>query len=154
LDAVAHKAIETEIVEGMLWVKSPGSTKSEESSDGARPGWVNTGDEVEVRDGRIYILGRASECINVGGNNVFPQEVEQAIRSVAGVQDAHVYPTPSSMVGQIVTADVVAKVEADPAILRVTITKELGQTLERYKIPRVLRFVDELELSAAQKIKR
>ena len=66
---------------------------------------VISGDWAEVaEDGSITLLGRGSTCINTGGEKVFPEEVEEVLKSAAGVQDAGVIGFPDSRLGEVVTA--------------------------------------------------
>lgn len=55
-------------------------------------------------DGSIVLLGRLSHCINTGGEKVFPEEVEEALKTHASVEDALVFGTPDEKWGQAVTA--------------------------------------------------
>lgn len=69
-------------------------------------GWFVTGDKV-LQDGDFFrILGRDSEIINVGGEKVYPAEVESAVLSMSNVADVLVYGSPNAITGQIVCADV------------------------------------------------
>jgi 3-oxocholest-4-en-26-oate---CoA ligase len=93
-----------------------------------------------VADGTIKVLGRDSVCINTGGEKVFAEEVEQALKRHPAVHDVLVTGTPSERWGQQVTAVVALKpgMRADDEALRETAAKELA----RYKLPRVFVFVD------------
>src|SRR3546814_15307782 len=63
-------------------------------------------------DGSISVLGRGSVCINTGGEKVFPEEVEEAIKTHAGVRDAVVVGVPHERFGEMIVA--VVEPEADP----------------------------------------
>ncbi|HET6948860.1 MAG TPA: AMP-binding protein [Acidimicrobiales bacterium] len=96
---------------------------------------VVAGDWAEVEaDGTIRLLGRGSVCINTGGEKVYPEEVEEAVKRVAGVRDAVVVGVPDERFGEIVTAVVepVAGATVDPA----AVTSEVRRTLAGYKVPR------------------
>jgi len=70
--------------------------------------WFPTGDLVRIDGDRVHFVARKTDIINVGGNKVFPMDVERVLREVSGVADVRVYPAPSSLVGEVVAADVVA----------------------------------------------
>ena len=93
-------------------------------------------------DGAITLLGRGSTCINTGGEKVFPEEVEDAIKSHEGVADALVIGIPHVRFGQMVTAAVewVDGVAQDESAL----LDHLRGRLAGHKIPRVLVPVDSL----------
>jgi acyl-CoA synthetase (AMP-forming)/AMP-acid ligase II len=144
------------IVEGELFVDSPHVMRGYLGPDGARrsPGPIATGDLVEIRGDRVLFLGRRSERINVGGNKVHPEEVERRILEVPGVQAARVSGAASSLVGQIVRADVVVEPGSDPDQMRQRILDHCRTGLAAYKLPRLLTFVDRLDCTAAGKLVR
>src|SRR5947209_16819005 len=67
-------------------------------------GWFRTGDAVEVDGEYIRICGRKSEIINVGGEKVYPAEVESVLQLIAGVADVVVSAEKSPLTGQMVQA--------------------------------------------------
>src|SRR5688572_9325102 len=74
-------------------------------------GWFKTGDAVEVKADYFRILGRKSELINVGGEKVYPQEVENIIREFENVVDVTVYGEKHALTGNIVCARVLVASE-------------------------------------------
>ena len=70
-------------------------------------GFVDTGDLVTRRGDRFFFLGRANGTINVGGNKVHPEEVEDFLLGCAGVQFARVTGRKSPFTGELVQAEVV-----------------------------------------------
>jgi acyl-CoA synthetase (AMP-forming)/AMP-acid ligase II len=96
---------------------------------------VVAGDWAEVdEDGTIRLLGRGSVCINTGGEKVYPEEVEEAIKACAGVRDAVVVGIPNERFGE----EVAAVVEPSPGIEldADAILAELRDHLAGYKVPR------------------
>jgi acyl-CoA synthetase (AMP-forming)/AMP-acid ligase II len=95
-----------------------------------------------LENGEIRVLGRDSVCINTGGEKVFAEEVEQAIKKHPAVYDVLVVGTPSERWGQQVTAVVALRpgVAASVDELRETAATELA----RYKLPRAIVFVDSV----------
>jgi len=116
-------------------------------------GWFRGGDLGYVDDeGDIRLVDRKAECINTGGEKVFPQEVEEVIGQHPGVEDACVIGVPDEEWGSVVTAVVQRKPGHD--VVSDEIVAHCRKTLGRYKVPRRVIFVDELPLSAAGKVQR
>lgn len=115
--------------------------------------WYETGDIVEVVSNNpltIKFISREKEIINVGGYKVNPHEVEHAIKSIKGVTEVVVYAKSNSVLGNIVVADVVQ----DGSLTESDIRLQLISYLQEFKIPRVIRFVENIELSRTGKTKR
>jgi acyl-CoA synthetase (AMP-forming)/AMP-acid ligase II len=97
---------QTKIVEGVLWVKAEtamlGYLNAPDLFDAE--GWLNTQDAVEVDGEYLRILGRASDLINVGGQKVYPAEVENHLLQLDNVQDVSVFAKPHPMMGHVVGA--------------------------------------------------
>ena len=148
------KGIQFKIVDDVLWVKSAGVMEGYLSPAPKQSEWVCSGDVVAIREDRLYILGRTAECINVGGDKVFPVEIEEELRRIQGVEDARVYAEKSSIIGQVVAADVVPSGSVDPVQFRSTIVQALTKRLDGYKIPRLIRLVSTVSVSSATKIAR
>ena len=113
--------------------------------------WTTPGDFATVNeDGTVTLLGRGSGCINTGGEKVFPEEVEEALKLLAGVQDAVVVGAPHHRFGQ----QVVAFVELSPRA-RGDVDVLMGQlrtSLAAYKIPRHVSFVESIGRAANGKV--
>jgi acyl-CoA synthetase (AMP-forming)/AMP-acid ligase II len=110
--------------------------------DGVR--WVMPGDLATVEsDGSIRVFGRGSVCINSGGEKIFPEEVEAALKAHEEVLDAVVVGIPDERWGQKVAALVQARPGATPTVDDLVThcrTKVAG-----YKVPRFVSFVDKVE---------
>lgn len=118
-------------------------------------GYIDTGDIVEIKNDRIYFLGRDSGAINVGGNKVQPEEVEQILLSSKLLHEAFVYGKKNPMIGNLVCADVVPKDKtADTKIVKNELIKLCREQLENYKVPAIIKFVDELQTTQSGKLKR
>ncbi len=70
---------------------------------GVEHAWLRTGDVGYLSDGRLYLVDRKGDMIISGGYNVYPSEVEKAVRSVSGVREAVVFGVPDPEWGQVVT---------------------------------------------------
>ena len=109
--------------------------------DGARysmPGDWATVDE----DGTISLLGRGSVCINTGGEKVFPEEVEEALKLHAAVNDAVVVGVPDDKFGQAITA--VVELHPGASVKEHELIDEVKRHLAPYKAPKRVRLVDTI----------
>ena len=109
-----------------------------------------TGDAAVLdTDGSITVMGRGSNCINTGGEKVFPEEVEEVLRAHPQVLDAVVVGLPDSRWGERVTALVASRpgVTLDVEALR----GHCRAALASYKVPKDVAFVPSIERSPAGK---
>jgi len=116
-------------------------------------GWIRTGDIVVMdADGFITIVDRIKELIITGGFNVYPSQVEEALRLTPGVMDAAVVGLPDGSGGERVVAAIVCEpgIELDPESVR----DAARQHLTAYKVPRQVFIVDELPRSMIGKVLR
>jgi malonyl-CoA/methylmalonyl-CoA synthetase len=114
-------------------------------------GWFRTGDLGEFdEDGYLRITGRAKELIISGGYNVYPREVEDALRAHPGVADAAVVGTPSPEWGEVVTAYLEGPSPPDLAALRAFLSDRLAP----YKQPRLVHAVSALPRNALGKVQK
>ncbi|MBK3495039.1 AMP-binding protein [Viridibacillus sp. YIM B01967] len=113
-------------------------------------GWLRTGDLAKMdQDGDIYIVGRVKEIIISGGENVYPQEVEQCIITHPKVKEVAVIGIADRHWGEIVTAFIVS----DDAFNNVKEIQDLCRShLGSYKIPRYIYFIPELPKTHVGKI--
>jgi acyl-CoA synthetase (AMP-forming)/AMP-acid ligase II len=110
-------------------------------------GWFITGDTVEV-DGDYYrIHGRHCDIINVGGEKVFPTEVENLIQTMDNVAEVVVYGEQNNITGNIVCADISLMGEDDPKTFIPGVKKFCMQHLQPYKVPIKINIVDNINLS-------
>ncbi len=102
--------------------------------------------------GRLFIDGRDDDMILSGGENVFPQEVEELLAGHEQVADAAVYGVPDPDFGQRLAAKVVLKPDAE--VSAEELQSYVRSRLARHKVPRELEFVDELPRTDTGKIQR
>uniref|UniRef100_UPI004047C17E ANL family adenylate-forming protein n=1 Tax=Algoriphagus sp. TaxID=1872435 RepID=UPI004047C17E len=107
-------------------------------------GWFITGDEVEEKGEYIRVLGRKSEIINVGGEKVYPQEVENIIKEIENIFDVLVFGESNNLVGTIVCAKVKLINSEDKKDVITRIKLECKKHLPSFKIP-VKIFFEESE---------
>ena len=116
-------------------------------------GWTETGDLVRVTEDRVLFAGREGDIINVGGAKVNPYKVEQLFRTIPQILDVRVFARKSSMVGQLVSMEVVIDNE-DPDGVKQEIQRLGKEKLQPYEMPRFLKFVDRIGISDALKVQR
>lgn len=117
--------------------------------------FYNTGDIVEWVDeseGVFCFVSRKNELINVGGYKVNPNEVEEALCQIEGIEQVHVYGKPNSILGNILCAEVVK--QSCCLLTEIEIRKILSGNLQDFKIPRKFTFVEHLSLTRTGKLKR
>lgn len=144
------------ICEGSIWVR--GNRTASEIGERARDSncWLNTEDLVEIKGGRVFIVGRLSNLINVGGQKVRPEEVESCLIEYPQISIAKVYAKASPILGEVVVSDVVLdpSFPSDHADLLSRLREFLLANLEEYKVPVIINIVEELKLSGNAKIER
>jgi acyl-CoA synthetase (AMP-forming)/AMP-acid ligase II len=119
------------------------------ASDGRR--YAIPGDRARANDdGTITLLGRGSGCINSGGEKIFPEEVEGAIKAHPAVVDTLVVGTPDERFGSCVTALVHIRAGVERPSLE-SIQEACSHQIARYKLPRKVLFVDDIARSPSGK---
>ena len=116
-------------------------------------GWLHTGDLASMdEDGAIFIVDRKKDMINTSGYKVFPAEIERVIAAHSSVAMVAVGGAPDEIKGEIAIAYVVLKpgAAADEEGILVLCRRELSA----YKVPRGVRFVDDLPKTSTGKIMR
>jgi long-chain acyl-CoA synthetase len=128
---------EVRVVDGILWIRTKtamlGYLNAPPPFDA--DGWFNTGDAVIEEDGYVRVIGRASELINVGGEKVFPAEVENVILEIDNVRDVVVWGKPNAITGRIVAARLLLD---EPEALRdveLRVRKHCRKRLAQFKVP-------------------
>ena len=100
--------------------------------------------------GKLHIVGRSKDMINVGGENVFAWEVELAIRLMPNVTECVAFPLPHSMLGEIVGAAVVANGE----ITEDEVKAHCRTMLASFKIPQRIRFIQQIPRTPTGKVQK
>ncbi len=117
--------------------------------------YYHSGDLIEWVDktqGMFRFKSRKNELINVGGYKVNPNEVEMAIMEIKGVRQVMVYGKSNSILGNVLCADVV--LEPCTMLKELDIKKVLSSQLQDFKIPRRIKFVEDISLTRTGKMKR
>ena len=116
--------------------------------------WYATGDIVSIESEeplKFIIQHRANELINVGGYNVNPSEIESILREIEGVIEVRVFAKKNSILGNLIGCDIV---RSNCNLTEKAIRNELSGHLQSFKVPRLINFVDEIEITRTGKLKR
>ncbi len=138
------EGFDVRVVGGMLEVKARSSMLGylNAPSPFTEDGWLKTGDAVEVDGEYFRILGRKSELINVGGEKVYPAEVEGVLQLMDGVGDVIVRGEPNAITGQMVTAEVKVTTGESVQEFRKRMRAFCKNRLALFKIPQKVVLVD------------
>jgi long-chain acyl-CoA synthetase len=139
------EGFQTKIIDGILWVKADaamlGYLNAPDLFD--EEGWLNTQDAVEVDGEYLRILGRASDLINVGGQKVYPAEVENLLLQMDNVQEVAVFGKPHPMMGQIVAARFNLKTPEPLADFKRRMGAFCRERMAAYQVPRLVEVSDD-----------
>jgi len=146
---VGGEGFETRVVDGMLEIKAKSVMLGylNAPSPFTEDGWFKTGDAVEVNGEYIKILGRESEIINVGGEKVYPQEVENVILEMDNVAEVTVYGEKNPIIGNIVSARVRLQKEVEKKKFIFRLKNYCSEKMQHYKIPIKVIIIDEDQYS-------
>jgi long-chain acyl-CoA synthetase len=123
------------------------------TSEVIRNGWLRTGDLGHWdEEGYLYIDGRVVEMIKVGAFRVSPQEVEEAVMSLEGVEQAAAIAIPDDLLGQAIKVVIVPASGA--SIAEMAVKGRCRQLLASYKVPKIVEFALELPRTASGKIQK
>jgi long-chain acyl-CoA synthetase len=141
---------QTKIVDGTLWVKADtamlGYLNAPDLFDA--DGWLNTQDKVEVDGEYLRILGRASDLINVGGQKVYPAEVEGVLLQLDNVEEVAVFGKPHAMMGNIVAARFNLKQPEPLDALKRRMNAFCRERLAKYQIPVFVEIAEHSQFGA------
>lgn len=141
---VGGEGFETRVVDGMLEIKARSAMLGylNAPSPFTDDGWFKTGDAVEVDGDYIRILGRKSEIINVGGEKVYPSEIESTLQTMDGVSEVVVSGQPHPLTGNIVVARVRLDTDESLPEFRKRMREFCSTKLARFKIPQKVELVE------------
>jgi acyl-coenzyme A synthetase/AMP-(fatty) acid ligase len=134
---IGGEGFETRVVQGLLEIKAHTAMLGylNAPSPFTSDGWLITGDAVEVDGEYMLIKGRASELINVGGEKVYPAEVEDVLMQMPNVRDVVVSGESNPITGQIVAAHFNLAEPEDLTHLRQRVREYCRGRLPAYKTP-------------------
>lgn len=143
---------------GLLGIKGPGMFDGYLSPPTLRDetlknGWFITGDyAVRKQDGLIIIKGREKNVINVSGNKVFPNEIEDCINTFKGIKNSKAYSKVHPLMGEVVAVDI--EVEENEMVDKEALISYCRKRLTSFKLPQFINIVEEIEKTGSGKIKR
>jgi long-chain acyl-CoA synthetase len=144
------EGFETKVVDGTLWVRADaamlGYLNAPDLFDA--DGWLNTQDQVEVDGDYMRILGRASDLINVGGQKVYPAEVENLLLQLENVQDVSVFGKAHPMMGQVVAARFNLKAPEPLDLFKRRMNAFGRERMAKYQVPVYVELVDTEQFGA------
>ena len=154
------QGFETKIVDDILYIRAKSAMMGylNATSPFDEDGWFNTKDKVIIKKTEqgdyIKILGRTTDLINVGGEKVYPNEVESVLLTANGVKDVHVYGEDNALTGKMVVADIYVDPENNNRDFIKYLRRYCAEHLERFKRPASFRLTEESFYSARFKKKR
>ncbi len=146
---IGGEGYQTKIIDGLLHIKTDSAMLGylNAPSPFNEDGWFNTNDKVETDGEYIKILGRVSDIINVGGQKVYPAEIESILLEMDGVTDVTVRGEANPILGEIVVAKINLEKTEDINELKTRIRDFCKGKLEQYKIPVKVEVVHESQFS-------
>jgi acyl-CoA synthetase (AMP-forming)/AMP-acid ligase II len=134
---IGGAGFETKIVDNILWVRSEANMVGYLNAPNPidAEGWMCTGDHVELRGEYMRILGRKSEMINVGGQKVFPAEIENVLLEADNISEVTVVGVSHPVMGHVVKARLSLHEPEDKFHLVERLRKFCMERMAKYKVP-------------------
>lgn len=125
----------------------------DKTSEVIKDGWLSTGDLAHYdEDGYVYIVGRSSDMIKTGANRVSPNDIEEVLSGIDGVEEVAVIGVEDEIMGQVIKAFIVKAHDSNLDKRRIMV--HCKENLATYKIPKYIEFIEELPKTASGKIQR
>ena len=140
---------------GELWTKGylvmKGYWNDDEATQSSiENGWMKTGDLATIdNEGFCRIVGRKKDMVIRGGENIYPAELEEFLTAQKGILEAHVFGIPDEKFGEQLVAWIIT--EKGATFDEATIQNLCKNELAYYKVPAIVRFVEEVPLTATGK---
>lgn len=134
---IGGDGFEVKIQNDILWIRSEANMVGylNAPSPFDSEGWMCTGDHVEVNGGYMRIIGRKSEMINVGGQKVFPAEIETVLLEDGNIKEATAFGVKHPLMGYVIHAHVALFNQESVEDLTIRMRKHCNSKLAKYKIP-------------------
>jgi long-chain acyl-CoA synthetase len=147
---IGGEGYETKVVDNLLWIRAQSAMLGylNAPSPFDADGWLNTGDEVRVEGDYLRILGRRSEVINVGGEKLYPADVESVIQQLSNIGEVTVRGEANLVTGQMVVAEVRLLAPEDSLSVRRRVRDFCRQHLPAYKVPARVLVMEDWQFSA------
>lgn len=142
---------------GEIWIKGNNVIKkywnNTEADKNIVDGWLRTGDVGYFDDENyLFLQGRTDDIINVGGEKIVPQEIEEIVKHLSGVEDAVAFGIEHEIFGQVIKLNVVKSKGSD--LDKSKILNHCIKNLEKFKIPAKIDFVESIPKTDYGKVKR
>ncbi len=153
---IGGHGVTTRVVDGILQIKTPANMLGylNAPSPFTKDGYYITGDRVQVEGNYYRILGRDSEIINVGGEKVFPNEIESVLLEMSNVEEVLVYGKKNPVMGNIVCADIRLKKDESKQELVSRLNSFCLGRMEPFKVPKLVSISDQSFMSERLKKSR
>jgi acyl-CoA synthetase (AMP-forming)/AMP-acid ligase II len=153
---VGGEGFRTKVEDGILWIKSDYAMVGylNAPSEFDAEGWFNTHDQVEVDGEYFRFLGRMTDIINIGGQKVYPSEIENVILSLDNIRDVAVFGEPNKLLGQMVVAKVQLQQSEPPDELKKRIRSACLSRLAAFKVPTKVIISEDTLYTVRQKKER
>ena len=142
--------------EGEIWVKGSNVIKNYWNGlheNNFVDGWFRTGDIGYLdNENYLFLLGRKDDLINVGGEKVFPFEIEDVIKQIDGVADVVAFGIKHELFGQVIKTHIIKKKNFE--LDKSKILSHCIKNLEKFKIPTKIEFVNYIPKTEYGKVKR
>ena len=115
-------------------------------------GWIDTGDLVKIEGDRFFIIGRQSGVINIGGDKVNPENVRQTLLEHPDVIQANVFGKKNPITGMLLSAKIQLKTNVDQELVKASVKVFIKENLQIKDQPRLLKFVDDIEVALTGKL--
>ncbi len=121
----------------------------EKTADAIRDGWMHTGDLAVIdQDGFCKITGRIKDMLIRGGENIYPAEIENFLMTHPDIAAAQVFGVPDVKMGEEVCAWIVPRI---PGLTEADVLDHCKGQIAHFKVPRLVRFVDEFPMTVTGK---
>ena len=153
---IGGEGYDVRVVDGILQIKADAAMLGyiNAPTPMTEDGYLITGDVVEQDGEYLRILGRDTDIINVGGQKVYPVEIETQLLEMPEIEDVAVYGEKNFLTGMIVCADIVARDRGDDKLFKAKIKAFCREKMQPYMIPVKINFSDTALQSARMKRKR
>ena len=150
---IGGEGFKTKVIDDILWIKSDYSMVGYLNAPNPfdSEGWFNTQDRVEVDGDYFKILGRVTDLMNIGGQKVYPSEIEDLILTMDNIEDVAVFSEKNNLLGNMIVAEVVLKEPESLDLLKKRIRKDCAKKLAPFKIPSKVIIADRNLYSARHK---
>ena len=142
---IGGSGFETKIIDNILWIRSESNMIGYLNADNPidADGWMCTDDHVEVEGEYIKLIGRTTDLINVGGQKVFPSEVENILLQDDNIREATVFGVKHPLMGWIIHSKVSLYQPEERKDINERLRKFCIDKLPKFKIP--VKFIIEKE---------